>query len=98
MLETYDTELAEGWDKSRYRDKGKQATTIKTVYGEVTYTRKVYRTKLTEGRKAHVYLLDEATPMDKICLISTNLVEKIAMAVTEASYREIAEIISETCG
>ena len=31
MLENYDAELAEGRDKSRYRDKGKRTTTIKTV-------------------------------------------------------------------
>lgn len=98
MLESYDTELAEGRDKSRYRDKGKRVTTIKTVYGEVTYARRVYQTRLEDGRTAHVYLLDEAMHMDKIGLISTNLAEKIAMTVTEAPYRVTAEIISETCG
>lgn len=52
MLENYDTELAEGRDKSQYRDKGKRTTTIKTVYGEVSYARIVYQTKLEDGRKA----------------------------------------------
>ena len=33
MLEAYDAGLAEGRDKSLYRDKGKRTTTIKTVYG-----------------------------------------------------------------
>lgn len=98
MLESYDAELAEGRDKQRYRDKGKRTTTIKTVYGEVTYARKVYQTKREDGRNAHVYLLDEAMHMDKIGLISTNLAEKIAMTVTEAPYRVTAEIINETCG
>lgn len=98
MLENYDTELAEGRNKSQYRDKGKRTTTIKTVYGEVTYARRVYQTKLDDGRKACVHLLDEAMHMDKIGLISTNLAEKIAMTVTESSYRVTADIISETCG
>lgn len=98
MLESYDAELAEGRDKRQYRDKGKRTTTIKTVYGEVTYARRVYQTKMEDGRSAHVYLLDEAMHMDKIGLISTNLAEKIAMAVTESPYRVTAEIISETCG
>ena len=31
LLENYDAELAEGRDKSQYRDKGKRMTTIKTV-------------------------------------------------------------------
>ena len=98
MLENYDTELAEGRDKSQYRDKGKRTTTIKTVYGEVVYARRVYQTKLEDGGKAFVYLLDEAMQMDKIGLISTNLAEKIAMTVTESPYRVTADIISETCG
>ena len=98
MLENYDAELAKERDKSQYRDKGKRTTTIKTVYGEVSYVRRVYQTKLEDGRKAYVYLLDEAMHMDKIGLLSTNLVEKIAMTVTESPYRVTAEIISGTCG
>lgn len=98
MLENYDTELAEGRDKEKYRDKGKRTTTIKTVYGEVNYARRVYQTKLEDGRKACVYLLDEAMQMDKIGLFSTNLAEKIAMTVTESPYRVTADIISTTCG
>lgn len=52
MLESYDAELAEGRDKKLYRDKGRRNTTIKTVYGEVVYSRKVYQTKLPDGKKA----------------------------------------------
>ena len=98
MLESYDAELAEERDKQQYRNKGKRTTTIKTVYGEVTYARRVYQTRLEDGRTAHVYLLDEAMHMDKIGLISMNLAEKIAMTVTESPYRVTAEVISETCG
>lgn len=98
MLENYDAELAEERDKSQYRDKGRRTTTIKTVYGEVVYARRVYQTKLEDGEKAFVYLLDEAMQMDKIGLISTNLAEKIAMTVTESPYRVTADIISGTCG
>lgn len=98
MLEAYDKELAEGRDKKNYRDKGIRTTTIKTVYGEVSYGRHVYQTKLEDGKKACVYLLDEAMQMEKIGLISTNLAEKLAMMVTEAPYRVTAETISSTCG
>ena len=98
MLEAYDKELAEGRDKKNYRDKGIRTTTIKTVYGEVSYGRHVYQTKLEDGKKACVYLLDEAMKMEKIGLISTNLAEKLAMTVTEAPYRVTAETISSTCG
>lgn len=98
LLESYDAELAAGRDRSLYRDKGLRTTTIKTVFGEVTYRRRVYQTILADGRRGCVYLLDEAMQMDKIGLISTNLAEKIAMTVTEAPYRVTAETISSTCG
>lgn len=79
MLESYDKELAESRDKKLYRGKGKRSTTIKTVYGEVEYSRNVYRTETEDGQTAHVFLLDQAMCMDKIGLISTNLAEKIAL-------------------
>lgn len=98
MLESYDTELAEQRDRGCYRDKGKRTTTIKTVYGEVSYSRRVYQTVGENGKKKYVYLLDEAMHMDKIGLISTNLAEKIAMTVTESPYRVTSDIINSTCG
>ena len=98
MLESYDKELGEGRDKKKYRNKGKRRTTIKTVYGEVEYSRTVYQTELEDGRAAFVFLLDEAMQMEKIGLISTNLAEKIALTVTEAPYRKAAAAISQTCG
>ena len=98
MLEAYDKELAAERDKRIYRDKGTRKTTIKTVYGEVTYRRHVYQAKLEDGTSAYVYLLDEAMQMDKIGLISSNLAEKIAMTVTESPYRVTADVINSTCG
>lgn len=98
MLEAYDEELAASRDRKQYRDKGRRKTTIKTVYGEVEYRRRIYQTTQEDGRKAHVYLLDKAMQMDKIGLISTNLAEKLAMTVTESPYRVTADIISSTCG
>ncbi|MDE5747259.1 MAG: UPF0236 family protein, partial [Acetatifactor sp.] len=68
MLESYDKELAEGRDKKAYRGKGSRKTTIKTVYGEVEYRRRVYRTETEDGQTAHVFLLDQAMQMDKIGL------------------------------
>ena len=98
ILESYDKEIAATRDTKEYRDKGRRKTSIKTVYGDVEYSRRVYRTSLEDGETAYVYLLDEAMQMDKIGLISTNLAEKIAMTVTEAPYRVTAEMISTTCG
>lgn len=98
MLESYDDELAQERNKKLYRDKGRRDTSIKTVYGEVTYSRRVYQTVNEEGQKVYVHLLDEAMHMDKIGLISTNLAEKIALTITESPYRVTADIINETCG
>lgn len=98
ILEDYDKEIHADRDRSQYRDKGKRTTTIKTVYGDVTYERHVYQTMDEEGHRAFVYLLDEAVNMDKIGLISTNLAEKTASCVTENPYRVTADIISNTSG
>ena len=98
ILENYDDELAAARDKEVYRDKGGCKTSIKTVYGEVEYLRRVYQTRLGDGKKAYVYLLDKSMQMDKIGMISTNLAEKIAMTVTESPYRVSADMISSTCG
>lgn len=98
ILESYDNELAASRDTGQYRDKGGRKTSIKTVYGEVEYCRRVYQATLEDGKRAYVYLLDQAMQMDKIGLISTNLAEKIAMAVTESPYRVTADAISSTCG
>ena len=98
MLESYDKELAEGRDKKIYRNKGTRNTSIKTIYGEVSYSRRVYQTKNKEGQVEYIYLLDQAMQMDKIGLISTNLAEKIALTITESPYRVTADIINETCG
>ena len=98
ILEKNDEELAEGRDRKVYRDKGKRSTTVKTVYGEVSYSRRVYERKQEDGKKEHVYLLDEAMQMEKIGLMSANLAEKIAMTAAESPYRATAEAISSTCG
>ncbi len=98
ILESYDDELAASRDTLQYRDKGKRKTSIKTVYGEVEYSRRIYRTTLENGEKAYIYLLDREMQMEKIGLISTNLAEKIAMTVTESPYRITADAISSTCG
>ena len=47
FLERYDRMLMESRDKKKYRNKGMRQTTVKTVYGEVTYQRTVY--EVTEG-------------------------------------------------
>ena len=60
VLESYDAKLAESRDKKIYHGKGKRKTSIKTVYGEVEYS------KTEQGEKAYIYLLDEVMQQDKM--------------------------------
>lgn len=59
FLEQYDRMLLENRDKNKYRNKEARQTTVKTVYGEVTYQRTVYKVTEEDGTKRFVYLLDE---------------------------------------
>ena len=59
FLERYDTYLMETRDKDAYRNKGKKKTTVKTVYGEVEYERRIYQVTRDDGLTEFVFLLDE---------------------------------------
>ena len=98
FLERYDQMLMKERDKSRYRHKGLRQTTVKTIYGEVTYSRAIYEVIEDDGTKHFVYLLDETLELENIGLISTNMAELLVKGVTEQSYRACAAQISETTG
>lgn len=49
FLERYDQLLMRERDKSKYRHKGLCQTTLKTVYGEVTYYRAIYEVMEEDG-------------------------------------------------
>lgn len=97
-LEKYDRYLMESRDKSAYRHKGLRETTVKTLFGEVTYKRALYRTIREDGTAEHVFLLDETLQMKNVGLISRNLAEKLVGEITEMSYRECAEKTTEMTG
>lgn len=98
FLERYDQMLMQERDKTRYRHKGLRKTTIKTVYGEVTYHRAVYEVIEEDGMKHFVYLLDETLELENIGLISTNMAELLVKGITEQSYRACAAQVSEMTG
>ena len=64
--ERYDRMLMKQRDKCYYRHKGLRQTTIKTVYGEVTYQRAIYEASNEDGTKRFVYLLDETLELDNV--------------------------------
>ena len=97
-LESRDRELAEGRDKSRYRCKGKQQTSIKTVAGVVEFRRNVYiDNAVSEGSK-FVHLLDEDLELEAIGQIEREVCELAAELACEGSYRAAARMITEMTG
>ena len=98
ILEMKDQKIFETVDKTQYTSKGFRTTRIRTQYGNVSYARRVYRTRPDDGKAAYVYLLDAALGMEKIGLISENLAEIIADAATGAPYREAAAVVCDATG
>lgn len=98
QMEMLDDTLAAARDRKQYRDKGKRATVIKTIMGEVVYRRRVYATLDESGRKSHVFLLDEELGINTLGQMSTMLSEHVATAACESPYRETARQVSALTG
>ena len=98
VLESMDNHLAKNRDKKKYRHKGKSRTSLKTLMGEVPYSRTVYQMKLENGETACVYLLDEALGAGTFGRVTSNLAARIAECVSVCSYREAAEKVSSMTG
>lgn len=94
FLEEADKALETSRDKASLRHKGSRSTNIKTLMGEVTMKRTLYRRINEDGTVEHVFLLDEALGLDTIGNISVNLVEKIVGHACEMSYREVSKAVS----
>lgn len=97
-LQTLDEELMESRDKELLRHKGHRKTCIKTLMGEVEYSRAVYQVMNNEYEKKFVYLLDEYVGFENIGFMSANLVECIADNICETSYWQTAKNISALTG
>ena len=98
FLERYDQILMRERDKEKYRHKGRRQNTVKTVYGEVTYSRVVYEVTQEDKSRRYVYLLDETLQLNCIGLISANMADLLVKGITELSYRECAAKVSEMTG
>lgn len=97
-LTAWDRELHKARERKVYRDKGLRKTVIKTLMGEVEYSRHVYAFTDEKGRKGTVYLLDEAIGNTGSGFFSEALLERVGVAVCELPYRKAAEAISELTG
>ena len=98
FLEELDRQLMEQRDKGFLRHKGYKKGCIKTLMGEVEYTRAIYEVNAENAEKKHIYLLDEYMKFDCIGFISANLAERIADSACESSYAHTAENISRLTG
>lgn len=100
VLKTLDDYLAKERDKKKYRDKGKRETSIKTLMGEVEYSRRIYQcdSETGTGGKEYHYLLDRVLDLNKVGLFSGNLVQLITESASNKSFRKSAESISNTTG
>lgn len=97
VLNVVDKQLAAERDVKKYRDKGYRKTVIKTLLGEIEFSRKVYRDTSSE-EPHYVYLLDEALGMRKIGLVSGEVCKFIASTVTESSFRKTADQLQAAFG
>lgn len=98
QLEKWDSQLMLDRDRTAYRHKGLKTTVIKTVMGEVEYSRAIYECKNEDGTKSFVYLLDEAMGIQGSGFMSGLLSSQIAAAVCAGTYRRAALSISEMTG
>jgi hypothetical protein len=98
QLEIWDSRLMAARNRSIYRHKGLRKTVIKTVMGEVEYSRALYVRKNDDGTKSCVYLLDEAMGKAGSGYMSGLLSGQIAEAVCGGTYRRAAQSISEMTG
>lgn len=98
MLTVLDDHLAKERDNKIYRDKGKRKTSMKTLMGEVEFSRRVYKHERETGVREYVYLLDQALGLNKVGLFSGNLVQLITEAASNESFRKAAESISNATG
>ena len=98
IVEERDAELRERRDTSRYVNKGKRKTCLKTLLGDVEFERTVYVDKSVPEGQHCVFLLDEDLGIDTVGLVSPDACEAIANAICETTYRGAAQMLSETTG
>ncbi|WP_394871504.1 ISLre2 family transposase [Clostridium butyricum] len=97
ILELLDEKLLNERDTKIYRNKGRKQTCLRTIMGNVEYSRRIYEFNLEDGKKATKFLLDEYLGMDTIGNVSINLVETILTNVSEMSFRKTSENIKKSC-
>lgn len=97
-LTKLDLKLMTTRDTQSLRHKGLKPMTIKTLMGEVSVDRRIYKQKTESGEKIYRFLLDEVIGKDTIGEVSIGLILRMASEITEQSYRSTAKAISSMTG
>lgn len=98
VLEEYDNQLRKSRDKSKYKLLTSKIAAIKTVYGEVEYSRRYYNHIMPGGTVERIFLLDDILEIKSVGQYSENLAQIIADTATQMSYRQTAEKITRMTG
>jgi hypothetical protein len=98
VLEDLDLKLLERRDRTVYRAKDLRPLTVKTLMGEVTVKRRLYKCRMEDGRTEYVHLLDRAIGLDTIGRFSVGLIRRMSDLIAESSYRAAAGAISFLSG
>lgn len=89
VLETQDQYLMDNRDTKKYRHSGYRTNTIKTIMGDVSYERVVYKKD-----NEYIFLLDNNLKINTLGKISYNLLEQMLKTVVNtSSYRKASEEI-----
>jgi hypothetical protein len=82
-------------DTNEYRLKDNRETTVKTIFGEVRYSRGYYK----QSTGGYTFLLDKVLGIFSDCgLVSANLAEQIVIECAEKSFRKATESICNFTG
>jgi len=98
VLEELDEKLRKNRDKTKYGNKGKRPSVIKTTLGEVSYSRTLYYIYEDGGKIGQVYLLDELMGMNGSGHFSELLRDLIVRMCCDGAYRDAARAVSEMTG
>src|SRR5690606_3314424 len=95
-LEQIDQCIMEHRDHARYRLRDIRQVAMSTVFGEITFKRRLYQDR---EKGTHVYLLDQALSFDGQSGISPHLEEwAVELATAGPSYHEAARQMEKLLG
>lgn len=97
ILESLDKNLLKERNTKVYRNKGRKQTCLRSLMGNIEYSRRIYEFNLDDGNKATKFLFDEYLGMDTVGNVSINLVETILTNVSEMSFRKTSENMKRSC-